>query len=312
MNFATPKTPTWFILVAACLATASANAQELRWKFAVGDQFTVRQTQTSTLDTRVDKRQTNVATSVKLSANWKVTKVEDDSATIEQSIDAIKVVIDNPADNTKSVSIDTASESRPAKNSRDLLKQLKPLIGMVFELKMNDRGEVVSVTVPDATQQTLAAIPTDSWLKALLDPGKLQAQIQNTTLALPENDLKAGQSVEITPQTNPASAVAATLGKRKMTYDGSKDVDGQQVDVFTLSTFEKFDAAKATPPSDPQTAEQPDVGTFEWDGKLQFDRESGCCTACEQETTIKTSRSHREMEMSTTIVVNSNFTLQRK
>lgn len=286
--------------------------QETRWKFAAGDQFVVTQKQTTDMETVVEKRKSTLGSSVELLGNWKVTSVDSGTALVEQSIAAIKININNPADNTKSVAIDTAKKAKPSKNSRELTKQLQPLIGMVFELKMNDLGEVLSVEVPDETQQLLDAIPVDSWFKALLDPGKLQAQIQNTTLPLPEATLQKGQSVEIEPITNPATVVAAPLGKRRMTYVGQNDIDGRQLEIFLLSTVEKFDAAKAIPPGETQSADQPEVAAFQWDGELQFDRTAGHCVGCQQQTTITTSHSYRDMEMSTNVVVESMFKLQRK
>ena len=307
--------PKRITFVAVCLATlaSASQAQELRWKLAADDEFSVAQTQTTTIDTRVEKRDSKIDSSVSLIGNWKVTNVSDDNvASIEQTVESIKVLINNPSDSTKSVAIDTASSTRPAKNSRALLKELQPLVGMKFLLKMNDQGEVIDVTVPDETQTQLDTIPTDSWLKALLDPGKLQGQIRSTNLALPKQDLTVGQSIELAPTTNPATVVAGTLGKRKMTYVGQKTKDGKQVDVFTLSTAEKFDAVESAPPGDSAQPDQPSVATFEWAGKLLFDRDAGHCTSCENQTTIKTSSSHRNMAISTTVVVDSTFQLQRK
>lgn len=293
-----------------CIAPTSA--QEIRWKLSADDDFSVTQRQTTNIETLVEKRKSILGSSVELLAAWKVTGVEKDLALIDQTIESIKVNIDNPADNTKSVAIDTASETKPAKNSRELLKQLKPLVGLVFKLKMNSRGEVLSVDVPDETQKRLDGIPQDSWLKALLDPGKLQAQIQSASLSLPEATLEKGKSVVIEPTTNPATVVAAPLGKRKMTYAGQKNIDGTQLDVFSLSTAEKFDAAKASPPGETTTTGQPEVATFEWNGELRFDRDAGHCANCWQQTTITTKSSHRDMQMSTTVVVESVFTLERK
>ena len=197
----TTKTPATLLLTLICWIgfNASTSAQEIRWKFSTDDEFSVTQKQTTDIETLVEKRKSILGSSVEMSGAWKITAVENDLALIDQTIESIKVNIDNPADNTKSVAIDTASETRPAKNSRDLLKQLKPLVGLVFQLKMNPRGEVLSVDVPDETRKRLDAIPNDSWLKALLDPGKLQGQIQSAALGLPEPTLKKGQSVVIEP-----------------------------------------------------------------------------------------------------------------
>ena len=300
-----------FLICSIGLGSVSA-AQEVRWKFSADDEFLVTQKQTTNMETLVEKRKSILGSSVELSGAWKVASVEGDVALIDQVIESIKVNIDNPADNTKSVAIDTSSDTRPAKNSRELQKQLQPLIGMVFQLKMNTRGEVLSVDVPDETRKRLDAIPSDSWLKALLDPGKLQGQIQSTSLPLPENKLKKGESVLINPTAKPANVTTAPLGKRKMTYTGQKSADGTELDIFLLSTEEQFDADKAIPPSETTTANQPDVGTFEWDGELRFDREAGHCVDCQQQTTITTSRSYRDMEMSTSVVVESVFKLERK
>ncbi|MDA8563024.1 hypothetical protein N9L06_01085 [Mariniblastus sp.] len=312
-----PKSTTLKLLLPLLLICWSifgsvAAAQEIRWKFSADDEFLVTQKQTTNMETLVEKRKSILGSSVELSAAWKVNSVEGDVALVDQTIESIKVNIDNPADNTKSVAIDTASDMRPAKNSRELLKQLQPLVGMVFQLKLNTRGEVLSVDVPDETKKRLDDIPTDSWLKALLDPGKLQGQIQSSSLPLPETELKKGQSVAIEPPANPATITAAPLGKRKMTYIGQKSTDGLELDVFSLSTVEKFDAAKAIPLGETATANQPDIATFEWDGKLRFDRESGHYVDCQQQTTITTSRSYRDMEITTSVLVESVFKLERK
>ena len=295
----------------ACVGSASI-AQEVRWKFSAGDEFEVTQRQTTDMVTVVEKRESKVGASVRLVGDWKVTEVDNGTAVIEQKITAIQVDIDKPADPTKSVAIDTNSKTKPAKSSRELLEQVQPLVGMVFELKVNDRGEILSIEVPDETQQLLDAIPTDSWLKALLDPGKLEGQIQSTSLPLPEATLQKDQSVEVGPMTGPSTIMASPLGKRKMTYMGQKNIDGAELDIFLLSTVENFDAVKAVPPGETSSASQPDIAAFEWDGELRFDRDAGHCVDCQQRTTISTSRSYREMEMSTKVVVDSMFTLERK
>ena len=313
MNIKT-KTPATLLLTLICWAgfNASTSAQEIRWKFSADDEFSVTQKQTTDMETLVEKRKSILGSSVEMSGSWKITAVENDLALIDQTIESIKVNIDNPADNTKSVAIDTASETRPAKNSRELLKQLKPLVGLVFKLKMNPRGEVLSVDVPDETRTRLDAIPQDSWLKALLDPNRLQGQIQSASLSLPESTLKEGQSVIIEPTANSATVTAAPLGKRKMTYTGQKNVDGTQLDFFSLSTDEKFDATKAIPPGETKTNSQPEVATFEWDGELRFDRDAGHCAGCVQQTTITTKHSHRDMQISSTVIVEAVFKLERK
>ena len=199
-----PTTSNLLLLLLICWSSfgSVSAAQEIRWKFSADDEFLVTQKQTTNMETLVEKRKSILGSSVELSAAWKVISVEGDVALVDQTIESIKINIDNPADNTKSVAIDTASDTRPAKNSRELLKQLQPLVGMVFQLKLNTRGEVLSVDVPDETKKRLDAIPTDSWLKALLDPGKLQGQIQSSSLPLPETELKKGQSVAIEPPAN--------------------------------------------------------------------------------------------------------------
>lgn len=73
---------------------SSLLAQEIRWKFSVGDQFVIAQQQTTNIDTLVEKRKSSIDSSVTLRANWKVTAVDDSAvATIEQTIDSIKITV---------------------------------------------------------------------------------------------------------------------------------------------------------------------------------------------------------------------------
>jgi hypothetical protein len=265
------------IAILACIAMAcSAKAQplQLRWKLTTGDQFESIDRQESVIDTRVEKRDTKIISSVELKSSWRVTSVTNDVATIEQTIDGISINVQNPANSTKSVAVDTSSKTRPNKSSRSLLKQIQPVIGLKLEFELSQRGAIQSVRLPQASQTKLDSLADDHPVKAILNVDRLSQTLVQASIEFPESEIESGKQWRSGDGTT-------------VTYSGRKNIDGQQVEVLKLASG----------------------GTNL--GELHFDATAGNTIACRQRNNTSNSREYRDMAVDTSVETTSTIHLQR-
>lgn len=305
-------------LATLVLLTSAAVAQDegVRWKFAVGDRFAAVQKQSTVINTRVDKRATRIDSSVRLEMLWEVTDVADDqTATILQTVKAIEVNVDDPANAAKSVEVDTTSDTRPPRKARELDKQLELLTGSQFVIRMTSQGEVVRLKIPESTVEKFEGIADDSLLKKFLDPVKLQNQIAALTVVLP-NELLESMPEKRTSWTLEAQSASdqsgvVDVGQRVLTYVGSKTIGGESLAQFELSLAKEFGAASTGLDQTSAGSASSKLTDLNWSGDLLFDPRAGHCSRCDQRTRLVTEAKHGEMKISTELEINSTFQLQR-
>jgi len=285
--------------VTCCVLQAtSAQGQDanLRWKFSEGDTYQAQSQQTTSIDTRVEKRTSRITLDVALTSDWKVISSDESSAKIKQSIQAIQLSVDNPANVTKSISIDTQSKQRPARAARKLADQLKGLVGMSLTFSISDRGEISNVETPASLKEQLEAMPEDSPVRSAFSPAQLEATLKGTTVLLPQAKIETGQTWTLASSKN--DQLGKIVGQRTATYAGPKSVDGKELEQIDLSLEKKA-----------ETEPTGGLRGFEWSGKYWFDSKDGHCARSERTSNITTSKIHREMEIETQVIVNSVFQL---
>ncbi len=292
------------VAVIGCMLLANPSFgqdTELRWKFSQGDTYQAQSQQKTTIDTRVEKRTSRITLDVTLTSEWKVISADDSSASIEQSIRAIQLSVINPANATKSISVDTQSEKRPAKAARKIAKQMKSLVGKSLKFSITDQGEISKVELPADFQELLDSMPEKSPIRKAFDVAKLESLLKTSTILLPKKSVKTGQTWNIASSED--DQLSKLTGQRTAKYVGPKTVDGKELQQIDLALTE-------TPESE-SSAAQPTGGLrgFEWSGKYWFDSGDGRCTRSERTSDITTLRTHREMEIETQVVVESVFQL---
>ncbi|MFK7766906.1 MAG: DUF6263 family protein [Mariniblastus sp.] len=288
-----------FALNLICQVQIANAQQDLKWQLTTGDQFTVTLVQTSDSKTNVDSRATEMNSSSTIVMDWNVTKVADNGdATIQQELVSIKVDVGDPAIPAQAVAYNTASEEKPSKTSRTLLKQVRPLIGLKFDVVMSARGEIKEVTLPQATADAIVKLPDAMKLKNLFSEKGLKDILGTSAIVLPEGNLKSGESWK------EESSLVTPFGQfnrvRKYTFNGMKTVDGHELAEFTLdATMEKIEETGAA-----QTPES--IGKLlksAGSGILRLDVEGGYFTSSKINNEVQTERPYRE-KMITSVLTN--------
>ena len=162
---------------------AIAQSDSPKWKLNEGDQFAVVLNQTSNSLTKVDSREITVDNSTILEMDWVVTDVNDEGdATIEQSLTRVKLSVNGfarikkgeRASPLKDIGFDTAAPNDVTKDSKTLLKQIQPLIGLKFTVLMAPNGEIKDVSVSKAVSNQLDKMPEARNLKRLFSDKRLE------------------------------------------------------------------------------------------------------------------------------------------
>ena len=117
---------------------ASLEATELKWKFKEGETLYFKSVQ-HTMQEQMGMKITNDQVQY---VEWKVVKVDGDTAVIDMTIKRIKSRMNNPMGGEKTY--DSLDEK--SKDVKDpMLAPNKVLVGKTITITMNDKGEVLSV-----------------------------------------------------------------------------------------------------------------------------------------------------------------------
>ncbi len=180
-----------------CGSVATAQqAQPLQWKFTTGDSFEVTFIQTSEITSQVDQRIKDVNSVLTVAMAWQVTSVDETgNATIDQRITGVKLLMTSlPTGVGRSIDIDTSRSEKPKKGvNSNLLKQIEPLVGAAYQVVMSPRGEIVEVTVPETTLESLRQVPGSLRLRSLMSKAGLKDLFGQAMVVLPEADPVADQ-----------------------------------------------------------------------------------------------------------------------
>lgn len=289
-----------------------AQSEPTSWKFAVGDQFKVSLNQTSSANTKVESRKTLIENATNLQMSWDVLKVAEDIATIEQSILGISLDVNNPAIPNQAIAFDTSASEEEAKeyskSSKALLKQVKPLIGLKFNVMMASTGEIKEVTLPPASAQVVNELPDTVRLRQLFSPEGLTAILGASAIVFPEKTIEAGASwTEEKPVTTPLGKFTR---KRTYTVGGKKAVDGQDLTEIRMEpTLVPEQASEES--GSVESSLDPKLISFSGSGMLLVDVEGGYLKSSSFENELKSQRPYREKTIETTVKNQIRMTINK-
>jgi len=257
----------------ALLATArDATAAEklLRWKFEPGQKLRVVCTQESRMETSVNNQPLDVQIDMGLEMLWSVESVEaDHTATITQSFTRLSTKMQTK--DGEPIEYDSASQAEPEGDAANIAKAVAPLLGAKFVVKMDDRGEIVDVALPDKLAQALQ----DAGMAPAGAEGRevLEGVFRQSLPHLPALPVDIGTSWN---GTHEAKALAGTMIVRtRYSYEGEEDREG--------ATLEKI-AAKSELEVKQSTNEEEVplvLKDHEQTGTLYFDAQAGRLVSAE-------------------------------
>lgn len=304
---------TAFLLLLSFAANVHAQSSDaLAWKFAKGDAFSVQFQQNQNMLTRIDVRDRTLDSELILGVAWEVTDVASDgNATIEQTIERIRVKTGEPGASIKKiVDIDTASEDRLRGISRDVMKQIQTLVGLKFIVVMTPAGEIVSVTPGSNVATIVGALPDTSAIRRVFSAAEMTKLVSDSSFTLPKKPVEKGASWD------EESTIAMTASDgRKFSFDRVvkstiKSIDDAKanIDVEITLTQTPFAGAKS---GNELTSPLELVG-FTGSGQIEFDRSTGTLTSSTTTSETKTLVVYREDKVQTTTKVTNQMTVVRK
>ena len=283
-----------YIVLLVCLISGSSQsvAQPLRWNLAAGEQFSVTFLQRCDSTTRVTDRTTSIDSETELKMDWTVLEIDDEqNAKIEQAISAVRLVVGDPAQPGKTISLDTTSKETPTRLAVPILKQVNPLIGLKFMTTMTPRGEIQEILIPEETMKVLQQLPGSLNLRELFSEGGINELMGAAAVVLPETELQSGAS------WNNKSTVINEFGEfsriRSYKFIGT-EVQGQtKLASFVVETTME-------PVAETPKPESPTLVEFSESGTMKFDSVAGYFVASEIKNNITTEIPYREKTITTT------------
>ena len=296
----------------ASIAHAVQDDTTLAWKLAKGDTLTVQFDQTQTVLTRIDVRDRTLESEITLVVDWNVIDVAGDgNVSIEQTIQRIRIKTGAPgAALKKVVDLDTQSDARLRGVSRDVMKQIKTLIGLKFEVVMTPTGEIVSVAPDAAVATAVAALPETSALRRIFSAASMEKLVTDSAFVLPQKPVGKGatwnQESSITIDANDGRK----LPFKRTVKSTLASIDDQTANVDVEITLAQETVTAAA--SGNELTSPLELTGFTGSGTMTFDLETGTITSSRIKSETKTRVIYRKDQVKTTTNLTNTMTVTRK
>lgn len=311
-----------YMLLAACVAVvalcgpAQAQSTDLKWNLSEGDQFEVTLTQNSNSETKVDARETTVDSTSTIQMDWEVRSVADNGdATIEQSLRAVKLSVTGFTRKKKgataspllTVRFDTAAPAGATKESKKLMNQVQPLLGLKFDVVMSPSGQIKQVDVPPELAAQLEKMPDTQKLRALFSEQGL-ADIMGAAAVVIPKDLAQGDSWSV--ESTPVTEMGTFERKRTYTFVGEKTISGTRMAEFSVDV--SLEPKAAEPDQASNTGLESKLIDFSGTGVLMLDVDEGFFATSRNENRIHTEKPYREKTIETVATNLVETTVKKK
>jgi hypothetical protein len=181
--------------LAATAAQPARGSETLRWKFKTGE--TLRYTMVQEMSQGMKAKGQEIKSSIKqtIDLHWSVKSINSDGvAELSQTIDRIRTKVEAPGPGS-SFDYDSQGGKEPeAQNASPLIPLLKAQVGAEFEFKMNGRGELSEIKVPQKLLESLRQAGPLADAGGMFSEEGLKNMISQSSLMLPEQPLEKGTS----------------------------------------------------------------------------------------------------------------------
>ncbi len=251
------------------LGTAEqAFAQKvLRWKFEQGQTFEWEMAQHADVVMTIGDMEQTSNTSFTMAMGMFVKQVDDeDVASLEITMDRLHMVMQVAG---QTMEYDTDSDEVPAGIGEMLKKAFDPLMAMTYTIKMDSRGQIIDVDVPEDSLKGLKSMPGMEQFGKMFSKEAMQDISSTGWLVLPEEGLNVGDSWDMESETN-----NPILGKQTVathfTYEGSEELNGATVEKISIEMDMKFDGDVEN-----KLGIKMDIEDMTLSGTFYFDTEKG-------------------------------------
>lgn len=212
-------------VMAIGLQSADAQSKNLQWNLKKGQAFNLKMNQDM-----MQKMQLpglgpqEMPMTQEVDMTWSVVDSNDEGFTVEQVITRMQMSLKSPFMNINFDS-DDADSNDPT--SKQMGEAMKNVIGQKFVQKMNRRGEVVEVKLPEGLEGDSQASNNP------LSGDMLKQVTQQAALVFPEGGLSVGKSWDSNVDMNMNGMAMKTKNTYK--YEGTEKVDGKELHKFSIS-----------------------------------------------------------------------------
>jgi hypothetical protein len=281
------------------LFSGSLVAQELLWQLKTGDQLDVVLSQQKIAHTSVDEKVAKTDSQTKIRQRWNVESIDENgNYRVKQVVDAIRLSVANPEYPQQALFVDTESELKVVRESANVLKQIRPLIGMELFVTMTPRGEILAVTYSDEAKKILQELPGSLNLQALFSVDGMKDLLGAAAIVFPEKTPDQGETWEI------SDSVLNSLGKflrvRKYQLADLEDLGQRQIAVVKLNTTiqpESVDGKNGK------------LNSFTETGELRIDIGKGYVQSSQTHSVTEAETNYRDIAVKTTIESTCSVTI---
>jgi hypothetical protein len=277
-----PSLLTALVFVVLVTAHATAQEQELRWKFKPGDKIGYNIVQDSTLSA-----EGNPAASLnmrqEMDIRWDVAGVnEQGEAVVQQKFERVKLKMTLPMP-IGVIELDSKSEAPPMGVAALLAPMIKAITEGTFELTITSRGEVKDVKIPEDVSTVLKNNPNAAALGEMATEEGFKKMLSQGVQLLPEKAAKPGEQWS-TQFVQPNPAAGTQTVETIYRFEATKDVDGKKMAVIRPELKLSIEGAAAPPDAaqNPAQSQQPQpapakmvVKEQKSEGEVLFDVENG-------------------------------------
>gem|GEM_PF-502795 len=226
------------VLLSARVEPTSAQ-KVLRWKFEEGQTLEWKTAQNADITMTINDMEQATNTSFTMTMGMFVKQVDEEGvASLEITMDRLQMEMQMAG---QKMEFDTDSDEVPAAGIGEMLKKaFDPLMSMTYTIKMDPRGEILDVDVPEESLKMLKSIPGMGQFGKMFTKESMQDMSSTGWMTLPEKGLAVGDSWDTESETN-----NPILGKQTaathFTYEGSEEVDGKSLEKISMEMDMKFD-----------------------------------------------------------------------
>jgi hypothetical protein len=290
------------LLILALLATlllpvASPAQDTLRWKFSAGEQLALKVVQEVDMETAMFDQPIKMTTNMEMELGWTVESVDEQGvANVTLSVDRVKIGMAAPG--MDETAYDSASDEDPTGNAMPLATSIEPILGVEIQQKMNERGEVMDVSLSQEAEKAFAKLPGGSRYRQIFSKSGLKQISGQAGMLLPEAAVSKGDAwTQESETTLPMGKSTATV---KYTYEGREAFDEKTLDKISVALTLAFG-------NDGKVTMKTGAGDVEAivrvkeqnnTGHMLFDREAGRFveTVMNQQLTLETAFGETKME----------------
>jgi hypothetical protein len=302
--------PLIILLLVLPIPAIASGQTLLRWKLKAGESLNLTVQQETESQVAFGGKSATTKIDLDVELGWLVSAADQKGFKIKQTIKGVKLKLQSPQGGT--IEYDSAAETRPTGQARDIADSLKSLVGAEVELTMTDRGEIVAADAASKAAEETPVAAGKAAEQTAVSRASVERLLRQAIVVLPEQPVSDGDSWSVTNQL----AVAAGEFTQVKTFRlaGSAEREGQQVAEIQL-TSELKAAAAAAPPAKLSPGKRPDVGKLalkehQQSGTILFAPAGGRVTQAEQTQKLITERSYRETTIVVTLTSKQTTTVQ--